>query len=54
MVGFQPPLSGILVTLILCVPGSLFENEHIYNDAGDDIIHAYVRLISDMNPNIKL
>ena len=52
MVGLHPPpphpLSGILVTIRLRFPIGLSNNEHSYNGVGYDIIHAYVRLLSDM------
>ena len=43
-----PPLSGILVNIILRFSIGLSNNENSYNGVGDDIIHAYVRLLSDM------
>ena len=53
-VGFKaPPTRDVLITLILLVPGGLSDDKYLCNDAGDEIIHAYMRLISDKTPDIK-
>ena len=50
MVVFQPPPSGILIILRLWVPSGLYDDKHAWNDAGDEIKHAYVRLLSESTP----
>ena len=51
--GFNPPLSGILSILRLRVTTGLYDDKHACNDVGEYIIHAYMRLLSDMTLYIK-
>ena len=49
-----PPLSCILFTLLdYRCPMVLADDKYACNDAGDEIIHAHARLISNNNYNIK-
>ena len=50
MVIFHPPPSGILSTLRLCVSIGLSDDKHSCNGTGEDIIHAYVQLLSVSTP----
>ena len=52
---YNLPQSGILITLRLLVPflGYFLTTKHAYIDAGNEIIHSYVWLLSDTTPNIK-
>ena len=48
--GFIPTLQiSILITLRIWVPSSFPKNGNTCNDAGENIIYEYVRLISDNN-----
>ena len=48
-----PPERYPINILRLRMPSGLTENERACADAGDDIIHAYVRLLYDMTPTSK-
>ena len=53
IIGFQTPPSVIPITIRLWVSGIISDYEYICNEAGYDIIHYYLRLLSDTTPNIK-
>ena len=50
MVGLQTHLGGILNTIRLRVPSGMYVDDHMLNETGDKIIHAYVRIISEKTP----
>ena len=52
MVGFQNTPSDILITLRLWVTSGLSDNKHACNDADDKIMHEYVKILSNIDPNI--
>ena len=49
-----PTSSGILSNLRLRMSSGLSDNQHALNDSGYEIICAYMRLLSDKNPYIKI